>query len=247
MYSGPWIWDNYTSVFAPRGYECSAPALRFHDVDPKAPPDPALGTTSVLDYVSDVEAAVAGLDEAPILVGHSMGGIVAQIVASRTPLRALVLLTPTAPNGITTSDRDALKVYFGPLKRWGFWRKPMRPTFEQATFGLLCRCPPDEQRRLYERMVWESGRAAFELGFHALDSKKATRVDCSKVTCPVLAVGASEDRAVPTALVRKVAACYPRATYEEFAGHAHWLCVEPGWEETAGHIAGWLKEVGAKP
>jgi len=75
MWSGGWYWENYCQFFKDRGYRCLAPTLRLHDVDPKEPPHPDLGTVSLLDYVSDLENEIRKLDHQPIIMGHSMGGL----------------------------------------------------------------------------------------------------------------------------------------------------------------------------
>ena len=62
MWSGGWYWENYCQFFKDRGYRCLAPTLRLHDVDPKEPPHPDLGTVSLLDYVSDLENEIRKLD-----------------------------------------------------------------------------------------------------------------------------------------------------------------------------------------
>ena len=64
----------------------------------------------------------------------------------------------------------------------------MRQTFEEAVYSILHLLPPEKQRETYDKFVYESGRAGFEIGFWLFDSKRAARVDESKVTCPVLVV-----------------------------------------------------------
>ena len=89
---------------------------------------------------------------------------------------------------------------------------------------------------------FESGRAVFEIGLWFLDSSRASQVDVSKVTCPVLVIGGTQDRLVPTSTVRKIARRYQGlATYREYADHAHKVITEPGWQDVAEDIAGWLK------
>ena len=96
MWGGGWNWENYQKFFEGKGYHCLTPTLRFHDVDPKAPPHPQLGTTSLLDYAEDLEKEIGKLDTLPILMGHSMGGLLAQILGSRGLAKALVFLEPYA-------------------------------------------------------------------------------------------------------------------------------------------------------
>ena len=78
------VWEKYKRHFEDRGYTCLTPTLRYHDVDPKAAPRPQLGTTSLLDYAADLEADIRKLNAKPILIGHSMGGLLAQMLAART-------------------------------------------------------------------------------------------------------------------------------------------------------------------
>lgn len=245
MCCGGWCWENYQSFFEAQGFQCLTPTLRYHDMNPEASPDPRLGSTSLLDYAADLEALIRGLDEPPIIVGHSMGGLLAQILGSRGLGRALVLITPASPAGILALRFSVIKSFSEALSRWGFWKKPQRPSFRMAVYGLLHRLPEPQQREIYQKMVYESGRAAAEIGFWYLDPHHASRVDETKITCPVLVLGAKEDRATPAAVVRKVARKYQHvATYKEYEDHAHWLLAEPGWETIAGDILHWLREKG---
>jgi alpha-beta hydrolase superfamily lysophospholipase len=102
---------------------------------------------------------------------------------------------------------------------------------------------PAEQKEAYSNFVYESGRAAFQIGYPYLDSQKASRIDESAVTCPLLIIGGQEDRITPVSVIRKVAKKFAQqADYKEFAGHAHWIIAEPGWEEVAGYVSNWLEQ-----
>lgn len=245
MFGGSWYWENFRRFFEAQGYHCIAPILRYHDMDPRDEPDLRLGTTSLLDYAADLETLIRELEEPPIVLGHSMGGLLAQILGSRGVAKALVLLTPASPAGILALRFSVLKTFREALFRPGFWKKPQRPSYELAVYGMLHLLPEAQQKEIYNRFVYESGRAAAEIGFWLFDPHHASRVDETKITCPMLVLGAKEDRATPAAVVRKVARKYRRvATYKEFANHAHWLLAEPGWEEVAGEIVKWLTDNG---
>ena len=243
MWGGGWYWENYKKFFEGKGYRCITPTLRFHDMDPKEPPDPQLGTTSLLDYAADLEKEINKLDALPVLMGHSMGGLLAQILGSRGLAKALVLLTPASPHGIMALKPSVIKNFWSGLTKWGFWRKPARGTFNEAVYSVLHLVPVEEQKQLFDRFVYESGRAACEIGFWFLDPKQATKVDESRVTCPVLVIGGAQDRITPASIVRKVADKYKAvSTYKEFANHAHWVVGEPGWQEIAEYISDWLSK-----
>jgi pimeloyl-ACP methyl ester carboxylesterase len=123
----------------------------------------------------------------------------------------------------------------------------MGQTFNEAVYSMLHLLPENEQREAYGKFVYESGRAAFEIGYWLFDSKGASKVDESKITCPVLVVAGTQDRITPASVVRQVARKYKDvSTYKEFKNHAHWVLAEPGWEEVAEYVGVWIKSLGAE-
>ena len=244
MWGGGWNWSHFKSFFEARGYRCVTPTLRYHDVDPEAAPDPRLGTTSVLDYVRDLEEEIASLGTDPILMGHSMGGLLSAKLASRGHGKALVLLSPAPPRGVFALRPATIRAFWSALTTWGFWRKPFRQTFAEAADSMLGMFPPEQQRELYARLVYESGRAASEIGFWLFDRARASTVREVDIRGPVLIVAGTEDRITSVAVTRQIAARYgPHAVYREVPGHAHWMVGEPGWEDVATFVADWLRDV----
>lgn len=234
-------WDDYRRFFEARGYRCIAPTLPYHDMDPDSAPDPRLGNASLLDYAGALEREIMQLGETPIVMGQSMGGLLAQMLAARRLAKSLVLLTPAAPAGIWSITPSVIRSFWSTQMSWGFWKKPMRQTFAKAAYSMMHLLPEKEQRENYAKFVYESGRVSCEIGYWFLDLRHAARVDSSKVTCPVLVIGATQDRITPASVVRRIAYKYRAvSTYKEFADHAHWVLGEPGWEEIAEYIAAWL-------
>lgn len=244
MWGGGWYWENYKKFFESEGFRCVTTTLRYHDVNPGSPPNPALGYLSIRDYVADLRKEIIKLDDKPLIMGHSMGGLLAQILGSLGLAEALILLAPASPAGINAIRPSVIKSFWSIQTKWGFWKKPMRQTFDEAVYSMLHLLPGEEQKKVYSKFVYESGRAAFEIGYWFFDSTGATRVDETKINCPVLVVSGSEDRITPPQVVRKVAKKYKKAaSYKEFNDHAHWLISEPGWEEVASFVNGWLKKI----
>ncbi len=241
MFCQSWVWEKYVPFFEERGWRCVTTTLRHHDIEPGREPPEALATTSLVDYVADLEREIGALGEAPVVMGHSMGGLLAQMVAARGLARAAVLLTPAAPAGVLALAPSVIRSFWDVLTTWGFWRKSFRPRYEAAEYAFLEGFPVEERRGIWERLVYESGRAIFEIGLWPLDGRRAARVDPPKVACPLLVVAGGRDRATPAGVVKKVARRYgSRATYREFPDRAHWVLAEPGWEEVAGAVAEWL-------
>ena len=241
MSGTPKGWDNFKGVLEARGFTVHAPALRHHDMLPDAAPPRGLATTSLLDYAADLEAYIDKLPEKPVIMGHSMGGLLALMLAARNRATCAVLLTPAAPAGVNALTWSVLRVGWRTLVTWGFWRKPVMPHYAEARWGVFNRVDEAEARRLFADMVPDSGRAVFEIGIAALDRRKASHVDPAAIRCPLLVVGAAEDRMTPASVIRRIGARYPTANYVELAGHGHWVLGEPGWESIATRCIDWIE------
>ncbi len=183
---------------------------------------------------------IRALPEKPILFGHSMGGLLAQILASRDCARAAVCITPAAPAGIFSLRYSVLKSFSSIFTSGAFWKRAHPLEYERAVYAMMHKLPEAQRRAIYARCGWESGRVMAEIGLWPLGVKGA-QVNDTGVICPMLVVAGAEDRITPANVVRKVAQKYqPQSTYMEFAGHAHWILKEPGWEKIAAQIAAWL-------
>lgn len=236
--------EPYAQLFAAHGYKVLTPTLRHHDIAPGVRPPRELGVTSMLDYAGDIEALVRTLKEPPVLIGHSMGGLVAQMVATRLPVRALVLLAPSSPWGTLPTSAWEIMSAQGLYLAGQFWNKPLRPESWIAETHALDLLPPGEREATFARFVCESGLATFEILHWAMDARRATFVDARKIECPVLCVAGEYDRVNPARTVASIARRYrERGEFLEVRGASHWLIGEPGWQKTAGHVREWVGNV----
>ena len=239
------VWDCYRRYFEANGYSCRAPVLRFHDADPLSKPRTELGQIGLSQYVEDLSKELRSGGTKPIIIGHSMGGLLAQMLAERQLASAAVLLGPAPIADSMFINMSVLRCFRNIIKQWGFWRKPVRLTYEDSLHALFAKMDSERQRTLFSECVHESGKAIFEIGFSFLDRRKAARVTVENIRCPILIFVGKEDRITPAALVRKLARRYGEmATYMELENHSHWLIKEPGWEGIAAYIGYWLKEKG---
>ena len=232
--------DRLVEGLKPRGHACFAPNLPAHEIGVA---HPEVGSQSVADYLAFIEDYVRrqNFAEAPILVGHSMGGLLAQQLAARIQPFALVLLTPAAPAGIFGLRWANFVSFFRIVMRWAWWRRPQKLSFHRAVASAFNGVPRDRHVKLYDAMVDESGRVAFEIALWMLDGKRASRVDASAVKCPVYVVSCGDDRLVPAVAVRKVAALYPQASMRHYPARGHWVLDDVDTDEMAAEIANWLQ------
>ncbi len=242
MFCTPSVWGHFAKLFAAEGFTVHAPALRHHDVDPEGEAPDQLGTVSVRDYVDDIAALIATLPEPPVLVGHSMGGLIAQLLAARGLARAAVLLTPAPPAWVPNMHWSVLRTFAPALLRPGFWRRPVRRPFAAVRRTILPLLSEAEAQRVYRDMVWESGRAIAEIGLWFLDPGRATWVSSDNVRCPLYVLAGRQDPVTPAATVRRVARRYDNAVFVELPHHAHWVLGEPGWELIARDVIRWIRQ-----
>lgn len=241
-FCGPWSLEGLQKKFEAAGYSCQAPALRFHD---EARPPPALGTTGLADYAADLEEEIGALTAPPVLVGHSMGGLLAQQLAARMKIAALILLAPSAPWGVPPTTLFEISAAQAMHLRPGYWNMVLEPSRDVALAHSLDKLPRHMRDDVLDHLVPESGRATFEIMSWGLDLNRASEVDADAVAAPLLFLTGSEDRINPPSTVARVAALYnDRATAEVLDGMGHWLIGEPGWERLAERALEWLKERG---
>jgi non-heme chloroperoxidase len=237
-FCGPWTWDDFAARFRAAGYAVTAPALRYHD---GTKPPAALATTGLADYAADLEAAIAAMKSPPVLIGHSLGGLLAQMLAARREIAAAILLAPSAPWGVPPSTLFEIGVAQSLMLRVGYWSAILEPNFDIAVAHSLDRFPKEARERLFARFVPESGRATFEVLHWGLDMARASEVDARKVQCPLLFLAGSADRISPPGTVERAAALYKdQARCEIMPGMSHWLIGEPGWEAVCDRALAWL-------
>jgi pimeloyl-ACP methyl ester carboxylesterase len=214
--------------FASRGHLCCAPDLRGHG---DSLPDCDLGRVSIYDYTADVVKIARAMDS-PIIIGHSMGGLIAQLAATKSCARGIVLLAPAPPRGIPViSLRLAIaQVRYMPAIMRLRLVKPRRADLREL---VVNRVPEKERELVLDMLVPDSGRAGREMSILGVP------VDRSLVTVPTLVIAGDEDLFIPLSRARRVAARYG-APIRVAAGRGHMLIIEPGFEQICEWIAEWL-------
>ncbi len=222
MWSFAAVWDALRAELETQGFATHAGTLPGHD---DVPGD--LSTLGLADYVAALEAQVLALPEPPIIIGHSMGGLLAQLVAARVPHKGLILLSTAPSAGILALHGSAIKTTWPVMKNWGYWHKPSALTKEAALYGVFNGVPEAEAEAAVAQLRPDSGRVMFQIGLPFLDKTKASVVAYKKLSMPTLIVCGTSDRITPIAISRATARriCGP-VTYREMDGFGHWLLGE---------------------
>lgn len=208
-------------AFESRGYPVHTPTLRYHDL-PLAQGADKVGSVSLRDYADDVVALVESLDSPPLIVGHSLGGLVAQLVAARTRHVGLVAATPAPAAGIFSSYPGPLRVFTKHYLQPRPWTKPLPPPSWKVFRNYITNTTAEPlARELYSELVCDSGRVYCEMLGWFVDRAKASTIDVASITTPVLAIAGGRDRLVNPRIARATARRYPNGTYVEIPGSDH--------------------------
>ncbi len=227
MWSRPSTFATLRSELEAAGLASAAITLPFHDVPQASPPPPGLSGLSVSAYVDALVAEAAALPEPPVLVGHSMGGLIVQLAAPRIPNRGLVLLATAPSEQASRLSWPAVTTLWPITSRWGWWRGATLLDATSAAHGVFNGVPDHEAAPAIAELTWDSGHALREIAFPWSVGGHTTRVTGQGIERPALVITGSADRIVPPATsratARLLAGAGVRVDYEEWAGIGHWL------------------------
>lgn len=242
MFMNPKSWEKWTGYFTRLGYECSAPAWPYHDGDPadlRANVPPTLGDLALAEVISAVEKTIQRYAEPPIIIGHSVGGLIAQVLVNKGKAAAGVCVSTAAPNAMLSMEWTFLQStvpILNPIQ--GDSPQEMTPERFHETFAnLMSRDASDAAHTIY---ATHESRNVLRTSLG-----KAGEVDLSLPHVPLLFLAGSEDKIIPVSLVQKNFEAYPNETGKkqliEFV-RGHFICNEPGWEEVVAAVHAWLDQ-----
>lgn len=198
------FFDSLIGFFTQTGYNCKKITLPYHDTSLKCSPDIRLARYGIREYSHFLKEEILEIKGDYVLIGHSMGGLISLVTAALPGInpQKVILLSPAAPWGIFALKISVLKTFFRIMITPHFWEQPIKLSFEDISYSMLNKIPEDQRCQIYDQMVWESGKAAFEMGFWALDRQRATYVDYKSLNCPIIIFAGEEDRITPFTVIQ---------------------------------------------
>jgi non-heme chloroperoxidase len=245
----PSSWDRWAELFEQAGYVALTPGWPDDpDTVEQATAHPEVFAGKSIGQVADhFETIVRGLARKPAVVGHSFGGLLAQILAGRGLAAVSVAIDPAPFRGVLplpiSALRSASPVLGNPANR----NRAVPLTFEQFRYGFANAVSEDEAKELYETFaVPGSGKPLFQAAAANLNPWTEAKVDVrNPERGPLLVVSGEKDHTVPPAVAR---ASYqqqqgnPGVTeMVEVKGRGHSLTIDGGWREVADTALAFVK------
>lgn len=231
----PWL--RWLEARGLQGHAPSWPGRESAPADARRSPDPALRTLTLTQLVDQYEAAARALPEAPLLIGHSMGGLVVQLLLQRGVGHSGVVLGSAPPTGIKSFAFSHLRSNAAVL-----WpgSSPIRPSLGWFRYAFFHTASDAELQAAFDEHIVPESRV---VGRGPLGPE--ARVDFEKPRAPLLFLSGAEDRIIPASLNEKNVKAYrPEAgktAWEVLPGRTHFLANQPGWEELAQRAIDWAR------
>ena len=240
-------WDLFRDFYQDRGFRVFAPAWPgLHGEVEDVRRDPTgiegLGIAEIADYYGKF---VSSLDGPPILMGHSFGGLIVQILLDRGFGAAGVAIDSAAPKGVLRLPFSALRSASVALRNPANFKRTVALTFEQFHYAFANNMSESDARAAYLRYaVPGPGRPLFQAALANLDPHAATKVNYGNHTrAPLLLIAGGEDHQVPPSMNRSNFKQYAVSTaitaYKEFPDRAHLIIAQEGWHEVAEYALCW--------
>ncbi|BCB76455.1 alpha/beta fold hydrolase [Phytohabitans flavus] len=250
---GLWVtprsWEQWVPYYEAKGHTVLTPAYPGFEVEVealRADPSP-IATVTVPETVAHLEKIITALPEKPILMGHSFGGTLTQLLLDRGHGAAGVVIDSAPPEGIHVTPPSQIRSLFPILNNPAKRHQAVGFTHEQWHYAFTNTLSEEDSRAAYDRYaipapgswVWAYGLLA-----NFTPGKQETWVNFhNEDRAPLLFVAGGADHIMPPSVNKSNAHHYKGKTtiteYRELPGRSHWTCAEPGWEQVADTALDW--------
>ena len=251
---GLWIhsssWKPWIEFFSQRGYETLNPGWPGDSATvAESRANPQLianrGVTEVADSYAKI---ISSLAEPPIVIGHSFGGVIAQIILGRGIAAAGIALDPAPIKGVWQLPFSALKASFPVLGNPFNLKKAVSLSFSQFRYGFANAVPEEEARELYDKWTIPApARPLFQAATASFAGSETKVNTANNTRGPLLITGGEKDHIAPPVLGKASSKKYNDSVvtdFKLFQNRGHSLTLDHGWREVAEYSLAWLNKNG---
>lgn len=248
---GLWLtalsWEHWVTRLEARGLRVIArswPGMEG-DLDALRRDPSGIASLGVDQVVAHYEHIVRQLDRPPVIVGHSFGGLIAQILLDRGLGAAGVAIDPAPVKGIFALPLSSLKSAFPALKNPFETHRAVMLTAEEFHYGFTNHLTEHESRIVYDRYAAPGpNHVLFQASLANFNPHAATTVDFrNDDRAPLLLVAGGHDHTVPSSVTRANYRLYEGSSaitaFKEYPERTHWTIAQPGWESVADDVIEW--------
>lgn len=243
----PLSWDNWIKRFNDRGYNVIAPAwpgLEERTIEDIRKDPTLLRGLGVEEIVNHYDKIIRSLAKPPIIMGHSMGGLITQLLLDRGLGCAGVAIDSVQTRGVLNLPFSTIKV------SWPVLSNPLdingitELTLEQFQYGFTNTLNEEESRKAFEKYsIPGPKRALLQAALANFNPNAVTKVNYENINrAPLLFVASGKDHTIPASINKENASRYKTTTitdYREFPERTHYTFAEDGWEEVADFCLNW--------
>ncbi len=240
-------WEDWGPYFESKGYKAIAPPWPFKDGTAKElrdrqPNDIDLAELTLSEVVDHYSEIIKQLPEKPIVIGHSLGGLMTQIIVNRDLAAAGIAIHPVPPLGVFPYEFSFLKAAWKSLGIFTSLKKTYLMSFPDWQYAFVNEMPLKEQKAAYDRYTIPESKTVARGGLTT-----AAKVDFDKSHVPLLITSGDLDTITPAHLNKRNFDRYKKngsvIEYKEFQGRNHFVLGQSTWKEDADYILNWLKKV----
>jgi pimeloyl-ACP methyl ester carboxylesterase len=257
LWMTPRSWEDWIDYYTAKGMKVIAPGYPGFEIEVEAlreNPD-VIAQLTVPETVDHLAEVVESVETPPIIMGHSFGGTLTQLLLARGLGSAGVVIDSAPTEGVRVNPPSQVKSLFPALKNPANRHRAVGFTPEEFHYAFTNTLTEEQSREVWDRYaipapgdwVWAYGLIAnFKPGH------QETWVDYAADRAPLLFIAGGNDHIMPAAVNRSNAKHYKKSPavtdYFEFEDRDHWTCGAPGWEEVADHALDWaLRHAVARP
>jgi pimeloyl-ACP methyl ester carboxylesterase len=244
----PASWQPWLTLFGEAGYAATAPGwpgVPGTVAEARAHPERQAGT-GIGDAVQHYARLAGPAGSELVIVGHGLGGLIAQILLGRGLAAAAVAIDPVPPRGVLAFSPAQLRAAWPVLRHPATRNRPVSLTAAQFRYAFGNAVPEQESAQLHD--AWSipaPGRAAYEAAFASLHPHSAAQVDtANSERGPLLLISGQKDHVVPAAVTYSACRQYRRSSavtdLRQAAGRGHSLTIDSGWQVVASTALNWL-------
>lgn len=241
-----YYWAEWKSYFEQNGYKTLAPAWPHKDAPAEVlrnrHPEKSIGAIRLTQLVDHYAGIIATLPEKPILIGHSMGGLIVQLLLQKGLGAAAVAIHSVPPQGVMTFKFSFFRSTFKPLGFFTSSSVPHLMSFSEWTYAITNGMSQADQKKSYYDYATPESKLLLR---DTLTS--AAKIDFTKPHNPLLFISGSTDHIMPASLnytnYKKYRDSNSVTAYKEFSGRNHFVLGLPTWREEADYILNWIADL----